>query len=158
MFRNGSKQSETKLPPGPRWLPIFDNLFDLGDKPHRLLAKLAQVHDTVMGLQLGSLFTVVVSSKKTAKEVLKEQDLVFCNQTVVDVVRACRFNEFGLLFIPVSPLWRTLHKICAINLFSSLKLDAKQYSRQVKTEELIKNGQHNIWCMSLQIVSKINKF
>ncbi|KAE8735377.1 Geraniol 8-hydroxylase [Hibiscus syriacus] len=138
-FRNGSKQSETKLPPGPRRLPIFGNLFDLGDKPHRSLAKLAQVHGPVMGLQLGSLFTVVVSSETTAKEVLKEQDLVFCNRPVIDAVRACRFDEFGLSFLPVSPLWRTLRKICAIHLFSTLKLDANQYSRRVKTEELIEN-------------------
>ncbi|KAE8691959.1 hypothetical protein F3Y22_tig00110864pilonHSYRG00223 [Hibiscus syriacus] len=170
LFRNGSKQSETKLSPGPRWLLIFGNLFDLGNKPHRSLAKLAQVQGPIMGLQLGILFTVVVSSETTAKEVLKEQDLIFCNrtivnivlfgnlfdlgdkphmllakhaqvhgavmglqlgilfidvisskittkevikeqdlvlcnQTVIDVVRAYRFNEFGLSFIPVSPLW-----------------------------------------------------
>ncbi|KAE8660907.1 hypothetical protein F3Y22_tig00116944pilonHSYRG00084 [Hibiscus syriacus] len=67
---------------------LFSNLFNLGDKPHRLLAKLAQVHGVVMGLQLGSLFTVVVSLKTTVKEVLKEHDLIFYNRTVVDVIRA----------------------------------------------------------------------
>ncbi|KAE8676709.1 Detected protein of unknown function [Hibiscus syriacus] len=39
-FRNGSKQSETKLPPGPRWLPIFANLFDLERTGPHLLLKL----------------------------------------------------------------------------------------------------------------------
>ncbi|KAK8707015.1 hypothetical protein V6N13_058084 [Hibiscus sabdariffa] len=59
-FRNGCKSSESKLPPGPRRLPILGNLLDLGDKPHRSLAKLAQIHGPVMSLQLGSLFTILI--------------------------------------------------------------------------------------------------
>ncbi|KAK8602266.1 hypothetical protein V6N12_052080 [Hibiscus sabdariffa] len=138
-FRKGIKSSESKLPPGPRRLPILGNLLDLGDKPHRSLAKLAQVHGPVMSLQLGSLYTVVVSSEAMAKEVLQKQDLVFCNRTVVDAVRACQFSEFGLSFMPVSPLWRTLRKVCVIHLFSNLKLDANQYLRREKIHELISN-------------------
>ncbi|KAK8503075.1 hypothetical protein V6N11_066349 [Hibiscus sabdariffa] len=137
--RNGFKSSERKLPPGPRRLPILGNLLDVGDKPHKSLAKLAQVHGPVMSLQLGSLFTVVVSSETTAKEVLQKQDLVFCNRTVVDAVRACQFSEFGLSFIPVSPLWRTLRKVCVIHLFSTQKLDANKYLRREKIHELIGN-------------------
>ncbi|KAE8658215.1 F-box and associated interaction domains-containing-like protein [Hibiscus syriacus] len=92
-----------------------------------------------MSLQLGSLFTVVVSSETTAKEVLKQQDLVFCNRTVPDALRACQFIDFGLSFMPVSPLWRTLRKVCVIHLFSNLKLDANQYLRREKIQELIGN-------------------
>ncbi|KAK8707020.1 hypothetical protein V6N13_058089 [Hibiscus sabdariffa] len=136
-FRNGRKSSESKLPPGPRRLPILGNLLDLGDKPHRSLAKLSRVHGPVLSLQLGSLYTVVVSSEAMAKEVLQNQDLVFCNRTVVDAARACQFSEFGLVFIPVSPLWRTLRKVCAIHLFSTQKLDANQNLRREKIHELI---------------------
>ncbi|GMJ07397.1 cytochrome P450, family 76, subfamily C, polypeptide 1 [Hibiscus trionum] len=138
-FRNGRKSSGSNFPPGPRRLPIIGNLLDLGDKPHRSLAKLAQIHGPVMSLQLGSLFTVVVSTETTAKEVLQKQDLVFCNRTVVDAARACQFREFGLSFMPVSPLWRTLRKVCVIHLFSTLKLDANQYLRRRKIQELIGN-------------------
>ncbi|KAL4296402.1 hypothetical protein GQ457_12G022870 [Hibiscus cannabinus] len=139
LFKNGRKLSESKLPPGPRRLPILGNLLDLGDKPHRTLAKLARFHGPVMSLQLGSLYTVVVSSEAMAKEVLQKQDLVFCNRTVVDAVRACQFSEIGLVFIPVSPLWRTLRKVCVIHLFSTQKLDANQYLRREKIRELIGN-------------------
>ncbi|MBA0801083.1 hypothetical protein Gohar_011472, partial [Gossypium harknessii] len=65
---NGSKSSQQKLPPGPRRMPIIGNLIDLGDKPHRSLAKLAQIHGPVMSLKLSSLITVVVSSETMAKE------------------------------------------------------------------------------------------
>ncbi|GMI96211.1 cytochrome P450, family 76, subfamily C, polypeptide 4 [Hibiscus trionum] len=139
-FRNGSKSSDqSKLPPGPRRLPVFGNLFDLGDKPHRSLAKLAHIHGPVMSLKLGSLFTVVVSSEAVAKEILQKQDLVFSNRTVVDAVRASRHDEVSLAWIPVSPLWRTLRKVCNTHIFSNQKLDGNQYLRRNKIQQLIAN-------------------
>ncbi|KAE8688446.1 hypothetical protein F3Y22_tig00110986pilonHSYRG00029 [Hibiscus syriacus] len=107
-YRNGSKLSESKLPPGPRRLPIVGNLLDLGDNPHRSLAKLAQIHGPVMSLQLGSLFTVVVSSETTQKKYYK-----------------------------TGPRVLTLRKVCVIHLFSNLKLDANRYLRREKIHELI---------------------
>ncbi|TYI11668.1 hypothetical protein ES332_A09G223200v1 [Gossypium tomentosum] len=126
-FRNGRKSSQRKLPPGPWPKPIIGNLFDLGDKPHRSLAKLAQIHGPVMSLKLGSILTIVVSSETTAKEILQKQDLTFCNRTIVDAVRASQHYEVGLPWIPVSPLWRTLRKVCNTHIFASIKLDANEY-------------------------------
>ncbi|KAB2014197.1 hypothetical protein ES319_D09G208600v1 [Gossypium barbadense] len=97
---NGSKSSQQKLPPGPRRMPIIGNLIDLGDKPHRSLAKLAQIHGPVM---------------------------------------TCQHHEVGLTWIPVSPLWRTLRKVCNTHVFASMKLDATQYLRRNKIQELIAN-------------------
>ncbi|XWS38465.1 hypothetical protein CRYUN_Cryun19dG0133600 [Craigia yunnanensis] len=136
-IRKGIKASPSKLPPGPRRVPIFGNLFDLGDKPHKSLAKLAMTHGPVMSLKLGSLITVVVSSEKMAKEIMQKHDLTFSNRTIVDAVRACQHHEVGLPWIPVSPLWRTLRKVCNTHLFTSQKLDANQYLRRKKTQELI---------------------
>ncbi|KHG25715.1 7-ethoxycoumarin O-deethylase [Gossypium arboreum] len=138
-FRNGRKSSQRKLPPGPWPKPIVGNLFDLGDKPHRSLAKLAQIHGPVMSLKLGSILTIVVSSETTAKEILQKQDLTFCNRTIVDAVRASQHYEVGLPWIPVSPLWRTLRKVCKTHIFASIKLDANEYLRQNKIQELIAN-------------------
>ncbi|XVF13250.1 hypothetical protein REPUB_Repub08aG0192400 [Reevesia pubescens] len=140
-IRRGSKASHSKLPPGPRRVPIFGNLFDLGDKPHKSLAKLAKTHGPVMSLKLGSLITVVVSSEKMAKEVLQKHDLIFSNRTIRDAVRASKHYEVGLPWIPVSPLWSTLRKACNTHLFTSQKLDANQYLRRKKIQELITNVQ-----------------
>ncbi|TYJ19655.1 hypothetical protein E1A91_A09G206200v1 [Gossypium mustelinum] len=136
-IKNGNKSSQRKLPPGPRRIPIFGNLFDLGDKPHRSLAKFARIHGPVMSLKLGSLITVVVSSETTAKEILQKQDLIFCNRTIVDAVRASQHYEFGLPWLPVSPLWRTLRKVSNTHIFSSLKLDSNEYLRRHKIQQLI---------------------
>ncbi|XP_039062221.1 geraniol 8-hydroxylase-like [Hibiscus syriacus] len=150
--RNGSKSSdESKLPPGPRRLPIIGNIFDLGDKPHRSLAKLAQIHGPVMSLKLGSLFTVVVSSEATAKEILQKQDLIFCNRTIVDAVRASQHSELGLPWIPVSPLWRTLRKVCITHIFSKQKLDGNRYLRRDKIQQLITNVRKS--CLKGEVVN-----
>ncbi|MBA0702018.1 hypothetical protein Goari_020607, partial [Gossypium aridum] len=37
-----------KLPPGPPAIPIFGNLFQLGEKPHKSLANLAKIHGDIM--------------------------------------------------------------------------------------------------------------
>ncbi|KAK6251208.1 hypothetical protein SCA6_005213 [Theobroma cacao] len=136
-IRRGSKASLSKLPPGPRRIPIFGNLFDLGDKPHKSLSELAKIHGPLMSLKIGSLITVVISSENMAKQVLQKHDLTFSNRTIVDAVRASQHDEVGLPWIPVSPLWRTLRKVCNTHLFTSQKLDANQYLRRKKIQELI---------------------
>ncbi|EOY24550.1 Cytochrome P450, putative [Theobroma cacao] len=136
-IRRGSKASLSKLPPGPRRIPIFGNLFDLGDKPHKSLSELAKIHGPLMSLKIGSLITVVISSENMAKQVLQKHDLTFSNRTIVDAVRASQHDEVGLPWIPVSPLWRTLRKVCNTHLFASQKLDANQYLRRKKIQELI---------------------
>ncbi|OMO80948.1 Cytochrome P450 [Corchorus olitorius] len=140
-FTHGSKSSLSKLPPGPRRVPIFGNLFDLGDKPHKSLAKLAKIHGPIMSLKLGSLTTVVITSENLAREILQKHDLTFSNRTIVDAIRAHRHHEVGLPWLPVSPPWKTLRKVCNMHLFTSQKLDANQYLRRNKIEELMAHVQ-----------------
>ncbi|MBA0801082.1 hypothetical protein Gohar_011472 [Gossypium harknessii] len=58
---------------------------------------------------------------------------------MIDAIRACQHHEVGLTWIPVSPLWRTLRKVCNTHVFASMKLDATQYLRRNKIQELIAN-------------------
>ncbi|KAK4796468.1 hypothetical protein SAY86_028794 [Trapa natans] len=115
-----------KLPPGPRPLPVMGNLLELGSQPHRSLAKLARVHGPIMSLMLGSITTVVVSSAAVAREILQIHDDSFSNRTTPDAVTAFRHDEYGLPWIPVSPLWRNLRRICNLHLFSRKTLDSNQ--------------------------------
>ncbi|XP_021290830.1 geraniol 8-hydroxylase-like [Herrania umbratica] len=133
----GSRASSGKLPPGPRRIPILGNLLDLGDKPHKSLAELAKTHGPLMSLKLGSLTTIVVSSAAMAKEVLQNHDLTFSNRTIGDAVRVKQHDEVGLPWMPVSPLSRTLRKVCNSHFFSNKKLNANQYLRRKKIEELL---------------------
>lgn len=132
-----AKNSSKKLPPGPKPLPIIGNLLQLGDKPHKSLAKLAQIHGPLMSLKLGQVTSIIVSSSAMAKQVLQTHDQYFSNRTIPDSIRALEHHTVGLPWIPVSPLWRNLRKICKTQLFANTMLDANQNLRRKKVEELI---------------------
>ncbi|KAL4340548.1 hypothetical protein GQ457_08G027500 [Hibiscus cannabinus] len=126
-----------KLPPGPPTIPIFGNLFQLGDKPHKALAKFAKTHGDIMALKLGQTTTIVISSAAMAKEILQTHDAVSCNRTIPGAMRALQHHETGLPWMPVSTRWRNLRKICNLHIFAAHKLDANQYLRNIKVEQLL---------------------
>ncbi|TYI56864.1 hypothetical protein E1A91_D11G241600v1 [Gossypium mustelinum] len=69
-----------KVPPGPPKLPLIGSFHLLGNFPHRSLEKLSKKYGSIMLLQLGSVPMVIVSSAKTAEQVLKIHDLYCCTR------------------------------------------------------------------------------
>ncbi|XP_061992387.1 geraniol 8-hydroxylase-like [Rosa rugosa] len=128
------RRTRVRLPPGPKPFPLIGNLFEVGDKPHLSFTKLSQHYGPIMSLKLGQLTTIVVSSSTMAKEILQTHDQLFCNRTILDAMRAAADS---LPFMPVSPRWRKLRKICSSQLFATKVLDANQANRQVKVQELV---------------------
>ena len=63
--------SRATLPPGPPKLPVVGNIFQVGYSPHRSLTALSKIYGPIMGLKLGSLTTIVISSPEAAKDALK---------------------------------------------------------------------------------------
>ncbi|XP_062110628.1 geraniol 8-hydroxylase-like [Humulus lupulus] len=132
-----TKTKKKHLPPGPRPFPIIGNLLELGHNPHKSLAKLSHIHGPIMCLQLGRITTVVVSSADMAKQVLQTHDHLFSNRTIPDSLRACDHQMHSMAWLPVSPSWRNLRKICNNHLFSVKALDANQNLRHQKVQELL---------------------
>ncbi|TKY49241.1 Geraniol 8-hydroxylase [Spatholobus suberectus] len=126
-----------KLPPGPSPLALVGNLYELGKKPQQTLAKLAVIHGPIMRLKLGQLTTIVISSPDIAKEVLQTHDLLFSNRTIPQATTVHNHNHYSLPFLPISPLWRDLRKICNNQLFSHESLDSSQNLRRHKLHELL---------------------
>ncbi|EXC17810.1 Cytochrome P450 76C4 [Morus notabilis] len=125
-----------KLPPGPKPLPVIGNLHQLGDKPHKSLSRLAQLHGPLMSLKLGQVTAIVVSSPAMAKEVLQTHDQHLSNRTIPDALHILGHQHTGLPWIPVSNHWRTLRKICNTQLFAVKVLDTNQELRRRKVREL----------------------
>ncbi|KAK9983673.1 hypothetical protein SO802_033198 [Lithocarpus litseifolius] len=132
-----SKAIPKRLPPGPKPFSLIGNLLELGDKPHKSLAKLSEVHGPIMSLKLGQVTTVVISSADMAKEVLQIHDQHLSNRTIPDALRAHRHDEFSLPWIPVSTRWRNLRRICMEQIFSNKTLDANQAIRHMKVQDLL---------------------
>ncbi|KAM3363569.1 hypothetical protein P3S68_018423 [Capsicum galapagoense] len=125
-----TNRSRRKLPPGPSPLPIIGNLHLLGNKPHRSLAKLANFHGPIMGLKLGQITTVIISSSDMAKHVLQKQDLAFSSSmSIPDTVLINNYHMFSVSWLSISPQWRSLRKILNSHIFSVSKLDATQHLR-----------------------------
>ncbi|KAK4262682.1 hypothetical protein QN277_028216 [Acacia crassicarpa] len=121
-----------QLPPGPSPLPVIGSLLELGDKPHKSLAKLAKTYGPIMSLQLGRVTTVVVTSADMARGVLSTHDQFLSDRTVPDAMKAVNHHEYSLPFLPVSPRWRSLRKLCNNQLFGHKVLDASQDLRRSK--------------------------
>ncbi|KAL8487557.1 hypothetical protein ACS0TY_024022 [Phlomoides rotata] len=127
-----SNRRRTKLPPGPYPFPIIGNILQLGLNPHQSLAVLSKTYGPLMSLQLGSIYTVVVSSPEMAKQVLQEHDQIFSGRTIPAAAEVHRHHELSMALLPVGNRWRKARKICREKIFASQRLDASQGIRREK--------------------------
>uniref|UniRef100_A0A7N0U189 Cytochrome P450 n=1 Tax=Kalanchoe fedtschenkoi TaxID=63787 RepID=A0A7N0U189_KALFE len=137
MAKDALRLRRSRLPPGPSQLPVIGNLHQLGPKPHKSLAKLAQTYGPVMSLQLGRLTAVIISSASAAKQVMQKQDLAFANRSIPDSLMACDHGNLSVAWIPLSPKWRELRAICNKHIFTSRKMEAFEPARRRKVGDLI---------------------
>ncbi|KAJ6795751.1 putative geraniol 8-hydroxylase [Iris pallida] len=126
-----------RLAPGPTPLPIVGNLFELGDKPHRSLARLAKAHGPVMSLKLGRITTTVVSSPDAAKEALQKKGRALSGRWVPDADRVLGHDRVAVVWLPPSQQWNNLRAVMRTYSFAARVLDASQGLRRQKVRELI---------------------
>ncbi|KAI3460199.1 hypothetical protein Pfo_016862 [Paulownia fortunei] len=99
VLRSNPRRS-AKLPPGPYPFPIIGNILQLGLNPHQSLAKLSKTYGPLMSLQLGSIYTVVVSSPEIAKEVLQKHDQVFSGRTIAAAAQVHDHHKISMAYLP----------------------------------------------------------
>ncbi|KAL9317904.1 hypothetical protein ACSQ67_014421 [Phaseolus vulgaris] len=126
-----------QLPPGPSLLTIIRNSRQLYKKPQQTMAKLAKFYGPIMRFTIGQSTTIVISSTIAAQEILQTHDALFSDRTNPDITTSYNHNHYSLVFLPVSPLWQELRKICHGNLFSVKTLDASQDLRRRKLQDLL---------------------
>ncbi|KAL3829598.1 hypothetical protein ACJIZ3_018400 [Penstemon smallii] len=126
-----------KLPPGPKPFPIIGNIFELGQNPHKSLAKLSKIYGPLMSLKLGSMTNIVVSSPETAKLVLLKHDQNFSDRPTLNAIRPLDHHKLSVAWAPVGGnQWRKLRKNCKEQMFSVSRLDASQSLRKEKLQQL----------------------
>ncbi|KAK7265517.1 hypothetical protein RJT34_33137 [Clitoria ternatea] len=118
------KPKPQNLPPGPSGLPFFGNLLSLDPDLHTYFAGLAQIHGPIFKLQLGSKLGIVLTSPATAREVLKEHDVVFANRDVPAAGRAATYGGTDIVWTPYGSDWRKLRKVCVVKMLSNTTLDS----------------------------------
>ncbi|XP_065858082.1 geraniol 8-hydroxylase-like [Euphorbia lathyris] len=145
-----SRSTSGRLPPGPIPLPLIGNLLQLGTKPHKSLAKLANIHGPIISLKFGQITTIVISSATLAKETLQTHDLNLSDRTVPDAIRAQDHHQ-SMEWLPLGPEWRNLRKIANSYIFANQKLDLNSDLRRNKIQQLIADVQES--CQGRKAVS-----
>ncbi|KAJ1389955.1 Cytochrome P450 [Sesbania bispinosa] len=90
-----------------------------------------------MSLRLGSVPTLVVSSAKMARQVLKTHDLKFASRPHFLGIRKLSYNGLDLGFAPYSPCWREMKKLCILHLFSSQRVQSFRPIRENEVAQMI---------------------
>jgi cytochrome P450 len=96
-----------------------------------------------MTVKIGAITTMVISYPKIAKEALYKNDQAVSNRYVSESLQALSHDKYSLIFMPISPKWKTLRKFCATTIFSAKKFDSTQSLRLEKLKELVVYLQEN---------------
>ncbi|XP_047172690.1 cytochrome P450 71D11-like [Vigna umbellata] len=134
--KTGSSQ---KIPPGPWKLPVIGNIHNLlSSAPHRKLRDLAKIYGPLMHLQLGEVFTIIVSSPEYAKEIMKTHDLIFASRPTLLASDILSYESTNIIFAPYGNYWRQLRKICTVELFTQKRVSSFQPIREEVLTHLVK--------------------
>ncbi|KAJ8621321.1 hypothetical protein MRB53_029850 [Persea americana] len=82
-----------------------------------------------MQLKFGSHPFIIASSVKTAKQILKTQDLNFASQPKMAAGKYTTYNYSNITWSPYGAYWRQARKMCLMELFSARRLDSYEFIR-----------------------------
>ncbi|KAK7407755.1 hypothetical protein VNO78_09810 [Psophocarpus tetragonolobus] len=139
----GSKLKKSEIspniPPGPWKLPIIGNIHHLAtSSPHRKLRDMAKIYGPLMHLQLGEVFTIIVSSPHYAKEIMKTHDILFASRPKILASDILCYESTDIVFSPCGNYWRQLRKICTVELFTQKRVNSFKPVREEEFTNLIK--------------------
>jgi hypothetical protein len=138
-WKSKTKKTNSKLPPGPRKLPLIGNIHQVGALAHHSLAKLAQQYGPLMHMKLGELSCIVVSSQEMAIEVMKTHDLNFANRPPLLAPQIITYGYKGMTFSPHGSYWRQMRKICTMELLSQKRVDSFRLQREEELANFVKD-------------------
>ncbi|KAM7251454.1 hypothetical protein ACFE04_023337 [Oxalis oulophora] len=141
-----------KSPPSPPALPIIGHLHLLKEPLHRTLHAFSEKYGPIYSLGFGSRFVLVVSSPSGVEECLKQNDIIFANRPIMAIGKHFGYNHTALTLASYGDHWRNLRRLCAIDIFSSHRLNK---SLGIRREE-IKILLHKLYKVSGNQFAKVD--
>ncbi|KAK7251211.1 hypothetical protein RIF29_34204 [Crotalaria pallida] len=130
-------KTQKNLPPGPSGLPVIGNLLSLDSELHSYFADLARTYGPVLKLRLASKLSIIVTSPSTAREVLKDNDIIFANRVVPIVGRIATYGGKDIVSASYGPEWRLLRKVCVLKMLSNTTLDSVYELRRTEVRKTV---------------------
>uniref|UniRef100_A0A0E0JJ09 Cytochrome P450 n=1 Tax=Oryza punctata TaxID=4537 RepID=A0A0E0JJ09_ORYPU len=129
----------SRLPPSPWALPVIGHLHHVaGALPHRAMRELARRHGPLMLLRLCELRVVVASTAEAAREVTKTHDLAFATRPITPTGKVLMADSVGVVFAPYGDGWRTLRRICTLELLSARRVRSFRAVREEEVGRLLR--------------------
>ncbi|PHT56735.1 Isoflavone 2'-hydroxylase [Capsicum baccatum] len=133
-----SRRRTLNLPPSPLLkLPIIGHLYLLKPPLHRTLAKLSINYGPLFSLQFGTRFVVVVSCSSAVEECFTKNDVVFANRPCLTIGKYIGYNNTTVAGSQYGDHWRNLRRLCALEIFSTGRLNNFQSIRQHEIKLLV---------------------
>lgn len=131
------KATRPRLPPGPKGWPIFGNMFDLGNMPHRTLAGLKQKYGPVLWIKIGSINTLVLQNSQTAAELFKNHDITFVERSITEAMKVHDFHKGSLSLASYGNYWRIMKRIMTVEMLVNKKINESISVRKKCVDDLI---------------------
>ncbi|KAL6533756.1 hypothetical protein OROHE_013601 [Orobanche hederae] len=136
---NKASPPPKRLPPSPRKLPLIGNLHQLGLYPHRSLQSLSKRYGPLMLLHLGVKPVLIVSSVDAAREIMKNQDVIFSNRPRLSMADRLFYSGKNIGFAPYGDYWRKMRSICVLHLLSNTRVQSFRRVREEETSIMVEN-------------------
>lgn len=139
-----SAKKKILRPPSPPRLPIIGNSHQVimgsnSSLPHRSLLSLSQKYGPLMMLSFGCKPILVASSPETARDILKNHDVVFSSRPKSRTFEKLVHGALDVAFAPYGEYWRELKSICVLHLLSNKRVQSFHQIRDEETTRMIEN-------------------
>ncbi|KAH6837107.1 hypothetical protein C2S53_016279 [Perilla frutescens var. hirtella] len=132
-------ENRGKLLPSPPKLPVIGHLhLMVGRLPQHVLTRAAQKYGPVMHLQLGEIFSVVVSSREATKQVMKGLDPACADRADSIGTKIMWYDNKDLIFSPYNAHWRQMRKICVSELLNARNEKSFGFIREDEMSRLVR--------------------
>ncbi|XXG72375.1 hypothetical protein AAC387_Pa07g1487 [Persea americana] len=101
------------------------------------LWSLSTQYGPLMHLKLGCLPTLVVSSTKYTREVMKYQDLEFYSRPSFFSQKRLSYNFLDIAFAPYGEYWKEMRKLSIVELFSTKRTQSFRFIQEEEVARII---------------------
>ncbi|WJX63663.1 hypothetical protein P8452_48521 [Trifolium repens] len=138
-YKKHKTSKKQTLPPGPKGLPFIGNLHQIDSSSLGLsFYELSKKYGSLTFLKLGSRQTLVVSSAKMAKQVMKTHDIDFCNRPALTSHMKFSYDGLDQAFSPYREYWRHTKKFSFIHFLSVKRVSMYAPVRKYEVSQMIK--------------------